>query len=60
MSWPMKFTRAALKLEPRDAWVGLFWDKRRFCGRDSFHIYVCPVPFVVLHVEFTGKRGEEP
>lgn len=33
------------KLEPRDAWVGLFWDRRG----DGFHVYVCPVPFVVFH-----------
>lgn len=35
----------SVKLEPRDAWVGLFWDKRR----DGLHVYVCPVPFVVFH-----------
>lgn len=38
----MKFE---VKIEPRDAWVGLFWDRRA----DDLHIYVCPVPFVVFH-----------
>lgn len=32
--------------EPRDAWVGLYWDKRR----DGLHLYVCAVPFLPLHV----------
>jgi hypothetical protein len=43
----MKFE---LKLEPRDAWVGVFWDRRP----DGLHLYVCPVPFLVFHWVF-GK-----
>lgn len=36
------------KFEPRDIWVGLFWDRRI----DGLHIYVCPVPLLVLHWTF--------
>ncbi|AYD83937.1 hypothetical protein SEA_GETALONG_77 [Gordonia phage Getalong] len=32
--------------EPRDLWVGVFWDRRP----DGLHIYVCPFPTLVLHV----------
>lgn len=39
-----------MKIEPRDAWVGLFWDRRA----DGLHVYVCPVPFVVLHWTLRG------
>lgn len=45
--------RFEVKFEPRDAWVGLFWDHRM----DGFHIYVCPIPFFVLHWTF-GKEKE--
>lgn len=49
-----------VKFEPRDAWVGLFWDKRwRMSGErgegpfmrrvQELHIYVCLVPFIVFH-----------
>lgn len=34
-----------VKFEPRDVWVGLFWDRRL----DGTHIYICPVPLLVLH-----------
>lgn len=47
-----------IKLEPRDAWVGLFWDvKPRSAWATTeapktheLHLYICPVPFVVLHL----------
>lgn len=47
----MKLERVRLKLEPRDAWVGLFWDVQRFCGRETLHVYICAIPFVPLHIE---------
>lgn len=34
-----------LRWEPRDCWVGLFWDRRA----NGMHWYVCLVPCVVLH-----------
>lgn len=32
--------------EPRDLWVGVFWDRRD----DGLHVYVCLFPTLVLHV----------
>jgi hypothetical protein len=46
----------SVKVEPRDAWVGLYWDRRR----DGLHVYVCPVPFVVLHAVFGRPRPAHP
>jgi len=37
--------RVRFLVEPRDLWVGLFWDRRM----DGFHLYVCPFPMLVLH-----------
>lgn len=34
-----------LRFEPRDLWVGLFWDRRI----DGTHFYVCLIPCVVIH-----------
>ena len=34
-----------IKWEPRDLWIGLFWDQRQ----DGKHFYVCLVPTVVIH-----------
>lgn len=31
--------------EPRDLWVGVFWDRRP----DGLHIYLCAVPTLVAH-----------
>jgi hypothetical protein len=41
----MRRIRFEAKIEPRDAWIGLFWDRRP----DGLHFFVCPLPFVVLH-----------
>ncbi len=35
-----------LRFEPRDLWVGVFWDQRP----NGLHVYVCVVPCLVLHL----------
>lgn len=42
-----------LKFEPRDLWVGVFWDRRE----DGLHVYACPLPAVVLHVSPDQEKG---
>lgn len=34
-----------VKFEPRDVWVGLYWDRRY----DGLHVYVCLIPMIVMH-----------
>ncbi len=34
-----------IRFEPRDIWVGLFWDRRE----DGTHFYLCLVPCIVIH-----------
>lgn len=34
-----------IRFEPRDIWVGLFWDRKG----DGTHFYLCPLPCVVIH-----------
>lgn len=42
-----------LSFEPRDCWVGVFWDRKPY-GADTrlqyWDIYVCPVPMVVIRI----------
>jgi hypothetical protein len=37
--------RVRFRIEPRDLWVGLFWDHRS----DGLHLFVCPLPTVLVH-----------
>lgn len=38
------------KWEPRDCWVGLFWDQRTSeTGEVTRHVYICPLPTLLLH-----------
>jgi hypothetical protein len=37
--------RPTIKFEPRDVWVGWFWDRRS----DGTHHYVCILPMLVIH-----------
>jgi hypothetical protein len=43
-----------LRFEPRDIWVGVFWDRRS----DGLHVYVCLVPCLVLHVTLAELSAE--
>jgi hypothetical protein len=46
--------RLEIVLEPRDAWVGLFWsiDRSRL-----LHLYLCVVPFVPVHLTI-GRQAD--
>ena len=37
--------KVQFRLEPRDAWVGLFWRRTDI----ALHVYICLVPFIPLH-----------
>ena len=39
--------RVTIRFEPRDLWIGLFWDRRP----DGLHFYVCPVPCIPKGIE---------
>jgi hypothetical protein len=38
--------KAQVKFEPRDLWVGLYWDRSTF----HWHIYLCLLPLLPLHI----------
>lgn len=41
-----------VKFEPRDVWIGWFWDRRD----DGTHHYVCLVPMLVIHWVRRARR----
>ncbi len=40
--------RAAVYLEPRDAWVGAYFG--------DTHVYICPLPFLVIRLGAPDQR----
>ena len=45
------FVKCQFQFEPRDLWIGLFWRRTEV----SFHLYVCLVPFLPLHVTIARR-----
>jgi len=50
MSFDAHFVYA--KFEPRDMWVGVYWNRWRGLDRHWLSVYVCPVPTLVVRVDF--------
>ena len=46
---------AQFQFEPRDLWVGLFWQRTEI----ALHLYVCLIPLVPLHVTIARVSGKE-
>jgi hypothetical protein len=48
--------------EPRDLWIGVYWDRQRPSGFivDSLYVYLCVVPMLVVlfHRETTALSRE--
>ena len=45
-SWPGH--GLTLYFEPRDVWVGLYWDVAWEGRERNLYLYVCPVPLLVV------------
>ena len=48
----MRLRYAFTKFEPRDIWVGVFWDR---LPDGWIAIYVCPIPMLVVRVDVAHK-----
>lgn len=51
MTW-----RWALVFEPRDIWVGLFWDHEEVAGGGVWRFFICVVPMFPIIVRVTTAR----
>lgn len=50
MKW--RFWDIGVKFEPRDLWIGVYWDYRA----RSLWIYVCAVPMFPLFIVFQHEK----
>lgn len=51
--------KARFEFEPRDMWVGVYWDARRITGvYDWTHwdVYICIIPMVPLHIWWVSEN----
>lgn len=48
-----------LTFDPRDLWIGIYWDRKRFIYRPTSKtitttdVYVCVVPCFPIHLSWT-------
>ncbi len=53
----MKFVALQWKLEPRDLWVGIYWDlTREMRGMRHLDVYICLLPMLPLRLMFQLGR----
>lgn len=43
----------SLEFEPRDIWIGIYWDYQKVYK--MFHVYICLVPLFPIHITLTDK-----
>ena len=48
-----------LQFEPRDLWVGVYWNKHLFGWTDiTVHVYVCILPCLPIHIWWHRRLKE--
>lgn len=49
-----------LKFEPRDIWIGVYWDRPMVSilssARPKVHLYICLIPMWPLHIWWERRR----
>lgn len=59
---PMRLKSWRIKFEPRDLWVGVYWNRppaaplRAFHERRALDVYICPLPTLLLELHFEEIR----
>lgn len=41
----------SLYFEPRDLWIGVYWDKEEHPFEDILNIYICVIPTICFHIQ---------
>lgn len=56
----MSFVAWSIKFEPRDIWLGVYWDMtREMRGMRHLDIYICLIPMLPLRLMFKVGRFQE-
>lgn len=42
-----------IKFDPRDLWVGAYWNVERYPFEYVFNLYVCVIPCFPIHLSWT-------
>lgn len=52
--------RCRVLWEPRDLWIGVYWDKRPFSayGVQRIDLYICLLPMLPIHVSGSRYRRD--
>lgn len=50
--------QARCKFEPRDLWIGLFWDTQESIAHKTLDLYFCVLPTLLIH--FKVLLASEP
>lgn len=60
--WDGRRVKVQLQFEPRDLWVGIFWQVRKPPDLPApyriLHVYICVIPMLPLHITalLTGPK----
>ena len=46
----------ALIFEPRDLWVGVYWDRYWEMGERPIDLYICIVPMLPIRLSYAPRR----
>jgi hypothetical protein len=52
----LSLARTRLIFEPRDLWVGVYWDAVRDEGYGGYNVYVCLVPMLPIFMQWRYTR----
>jgi hypothetical protein len=53
----MKFIAARLRFEPRDLWVGVYWNRTGgVYGSCYLDVYICVIPMLPLRLVFRTRQ----
>lgn len=51
--------KARIEFEPRDLWIGVYWDRKKIGTLSQLNLYICIVPVFPIHLTYIfGKLPE--
>lgn len=54
---PFRIESIKLLFEPRDLWLGLYWDIKQIFRRNYLSLYFCFLPLLPLKIVISAERG---
>lgn len=54
----IKFKSIQLLFEPRDLWIGVYWNVEQKYQENELSIYFCLIPCLPIRIKATSDRGD--